>query len=85
VARTSRRSGRTGVDPRDEPSVRWGWHGSFPNATRVAGVIVAIVLLLMVIGPYQSHLQDWWIVGIALLILAAIVRGTMKRRAAWRK
>ncbi len=22
------------VDPRDEPSAEWGWHGSFPKATR---------------------------------------------------
>ena len=38
VARTSRRAApRAGVDPRDEPSAEWGWHGSFPNATRIAG------------------------------------------------
>jgi lysylphosphatidylglycerol synthetase-like protein (DUF2156 family) len=85
VARTSRRSKRAGVDPRDEPSTEWGWHGSFPNATRVAGVVTAIVLVLLMIGPYQSHLQDFWIVGIVILILAMIVAGTLKRRNAWRK
>jgi lysylphosphatidylglycerol synthetase-like protein (DUF2156 family) len=85
VARTSRRSKRTGAAPLDEPSTQWGWHGSFPNATRIAGVVSAIVLVLLMIGPYQSRLQDFWIVGIVVAILALIVRGTLKRRNAWRQ
>ena len=86
MARTSRRTARrSGVDPSDEPSAEWGWHGSFPNGVRISGVVVAIVLLLLMIGPYQSRLQDWWIVGIALGILALIVRGTIRRRNAWRR
>ena len=86
MARTSRRVARRGgVDPADEPSAEWGWHGSFPNATRIAGVVVAIILLLLLIGPYQTHLQDFWIVPIALGILVFVVRGTIKRRNAWRK
>jgi Protein of unknown function (DUF2631) len=86
VARTSRRTARRGgVDPLDEPSAEWGWHGSFPNGMRIAGVVVAIVLLLLLLGPYQTHLQDLWMIPIALGILALIVRGTVKRRNAWRK
>jgi drug/metabolite transporter (DMT)-like permease len=86
VARTSRRTARPGgVDPHDEPSAQWGWHGTFPNGQRIAGVVVAVVLLVLVIGPYQSRLQDFWIVAIALGLLALIVRGTMKRRNDWRK
>jgi hypothetical protein len=86
VARTSRRTARrAGVGPHDEPSAEWGWHGTFPNAQRIAGVVVAVLLLVMVIGPYESRLQDFWIVGIALGLLVLIVRGTMKRRNDWRK
>ena len=86
MARTSRRTARrVGVDPRDEPSAEWGWHGAFPNALRIAGVIVAIILLLLVFGPYQSRLQDFWMVPMALGLLALIVWGTVKRRNDWRK
>jgi hypothetical protein len=86
VASTSRRTARRGgVAPIDEPSAEWGWHGSFPNAQRVAGVVVAIVILVLMIGPYQNRLQDFWMVPIALGLLALIVRGTIKRRNAWRK
>jgi hypothetical protein len=86
VARSARRAARRGgVDPRDEPSAEWGWHGSFPNALRISGVVVAVLLLVMLIGPYQSRTQDLWMVPIALGIIVLIVRGTMKRRNAWRK
>lgn len=86
MARTSRRAVRRGgVDPRDEPSAEWGWHGGFPRALPIAGVIVAIVLVVMMIGPYQSRLQDFWIVGIAIGILAWIAYGVRKRRNAWRR
>lgn len=86
MARTSRTvARRTGVDPTNEPSAEWGWHGTFPNATRIAGVLTAILILVMMIGPYQNRLQDFWMVPIALGILVLIVRGTIKRRHAWRK
>jgi hypothetical protein len=48
---------RPAWDPRDEPSAEWGWHGSFPNGSRIAGVVVAILLLVLLIGPYQTHLR----------------------------
>ena len=86
MARTSRRSARrTGVDPHDEPSAEWGWHGSFPNGQRIAGVVVAIVLLVTLIGPYQTRLQDFWMIPIGLGLLGLIVYGTVKRRNDWRK
>ena len=73
------------MDPRDEPSAEWGWHGSFPNGTRIAAVVSAISLLVLLIGPYQTELQVFWVVPIALGILVWIVVGTIKRRKAWRK
>ena len=86
MARTSRRAApQGGVDPHDEPSAEWGWHGSFPNGTRIAGVVVAIILLVLLIGPYQTHLQDFWMITIALGLLVLVVRGTVKRRNDWRK
>jgi len=87
VARTSRRSARrTGVDPRDEPSAEWGWHGSFPNGLRIAGVIVAILLLVMLVGPYESRTQDLWLVPMGLGLVGLIIWGTVRRRRDdWRR
>ena len=86
MARTTRRTARRGgIDPHDEPSAEWGWHGSFPNGTRIAGVVVAIILLVLLLGPYQTRLQDFWMIPMALGLLALIVWGTVKRRNDWRK
>jgi multisubunit Na+/H+ antiporter MnhB subunit len=48
-------------------------------------VVVAIVLLALIIGPYQSRTQDLWIVGVVIAILAWIAYGARKRRNAWRR
>ena len=86
MARTSRRAApQAGVDPRDEPSAEWGWHGSFPNGARIAGAVVAIILLVLLIGPYQTHLQDFWMIPIGLGLIGLVVYGTVKRRNDWRK
>ena len=86
MARTSRRTApRAGVDPRDEPSAEWGWHGSFPNGTRIAGVVCGIILLVLLIGPYQTRLQDFWMIPMGLGLIGLVVYGTVKRRNDWRK
>ncbi len=86
MARSARRAARRGgVDPRDEPSAEWGWHGSFPIGLRISGIVVAVTLLLLLIGPYQSRMQDLWMVPMALGIIVLIIRGTAKQRNAWRK
>ena len=76
---------RSAVDPQDEPSAEWGWHGSFPRGTVVSGVVSIILLVLFVIGPYQSRTQDLWLIGIALLLAGLIVRQVVARRRAWRR
>jgi lysylphosphatidylglycerol synthetase-like protein (DUF2156 family) len=83
VARRSAR--RTGVDPRDEPSAEWGWHGGFPNGTLIAGVVSAIALLLLLVGPYQTHLQVFWVLVVVVVILAGVAHQIVKRRKAWRR
>ncbi len=78
-------AGNGAVDPRDEPSAEWGWHGSFPNAVQFMGWSIAIVLLAMQIGPHQSRTEDYWLIGTALTIIAALVWDLRRRRTAWRR
>jgi hypothetical protein len=86
VAKDSRELGSgPAVDPHEEPSAEWGWHGSFPRAKIAAGVVSILVLLVFAIGPYQSRTQDLWLIGIALLIAFAIVRNIRAKRNAWRR
>ena len=86
MARNSRElARRPAVDPQDEPSAEWGWHGSFPRAKTVAGAVTIVILIVLSFGPYQSRTQDLWLYGTALLILALMVRQVAARRHAWRR
>lgn len=76
---------RPAVDPEDEPSVEWGWHGGFPRGTVIAGVVSSIILLLLMVGPYQSQTQDLWLIGIAAIILLAIIGQAVRKRHSWRR
>ena len=76
---------RPAVDPQDEPSAEWGWHGSFPKGRIAGGVVSIILLVVFMFGPYQSHTQDLWLIGIAVLIAGLIVRQVVARRHSWRR
>jgi hypothetical protein len=69
---------RPTVDPLDEPSVEWGWHGSFPNGTRIAAVVVAI-------GHHASMTEIIWMVVPALAVIFGVVWGSLRKRHAWRR
>jgi hypothetical protein len=86
-------SAKTSVDPADEPSAEWGWHGSFPKATQVGGWIAVIALLGMLFGNHQGILSggghlgeaDIWLIGIALVLAIGLVASLARRRKAWRR
>ncbi|GAB2783772.1 DUF2631 domain-containing protein [Streptomonospora nanhaiensis] len=73
------------VDPRDEPSAEWGWHGTFPKATRFAGWLSVAALLVMLIGNHQNAMEDIWLVGLAIGLAFALILDLRKRRTAWRR
>ncbi len=67
VARNSRElAKRPAVDPRDEPSAEWGWHGGFPHGELIAGWSVVVILLLFLIGNHQGRTEDIWLIGFAV-------------------
>ncbi|MEU6642283.1 DUF2631 domain-containing protein [Saccharomonospora sp. NPDC046836] len=79
-----KRSG-TEVDPRDEPSAEWGWHGGFPRATRAAGWFTVFALLIMLIGNHENNTENVWLVGTAILVAFGLILDIRRRRAAWRR
>jgi hypothetical protein len=88
VARNSRElARRPAVDPADEPSVEWGWHGHFPKGRRIAGILSAIFLLLMwVLNPHpMSFTEIIWLVGPAALLIWLVVADIRSSRHAWRR
>ncbi|MEU7815857.1 DUF2631 domain-containing protein [Pseudonocardia sp. NPDC049154] len=73
------------VDPADEPSAEWGWHGTFPKAIPTAGVVVAILLCLILIGHHASWTEILYAVVPAVVILLAVIVGTLRKRNDWRR
>jgi hypothetical protein len=73
------------VDPLDEPSAEWGWHGGFPTGTIVGGIVTILLCAAFFIGPYQSRTQDLWLAGVILVILLGMVLRVLRKRTAWRR
>lgn len=72
-------------DPMAEPSVEWGWHGTFPRAARIGGWAFVLIFLVMLIGNHEGRVEDLWLVGLALVTAGVLVRDQIKRRASWRR
>lgn len=76
---------RSGVDPEDEPSVDWGWHATFPNGTKIAGVFSAIALLAMLIGHPASWTEILFMVVPAIALIAGVAWSIRRKRHAWQR
>lgn len=86
VARNSRElARRPAVDPQDEPSVEWGWHGGFPRGMMIAGWVSVLILLAMTIGNHQGRTENVWLIGLALFMAFGLVLHSVRKRNAWRR
>ena len=71
-------------DPHDEPSVEWGWHGTLPRGTRLAGWFVVLVLFGMLIGNQVGHVEDFYLVIAGVVVAFLLLLSARKRRRARR-
>ncbi len=72
-------------DPHAEPSVEWGWHGTFPRAARIGGWAFVVIFLTMLIGNHEGRVEDLWLIGLALLTAGVLVYDRVRRRTSWRR
>lgn len=72
----------------DAPSENWGWHGHWSDFAPMGRSImlgVGIVgLLLMIFGNHVSHVEDWWLAALAIILLVWTVRSQRARSKARR-
>lgn len=81
------------VDPAEEPSVEWGWHGGFPKGTQIAGWFCTFAMVMMLIGNHQGILSggngfisaDIWLIGIAAAMAVGLLYDLRRRRTSWRR
>ena len=85
LEKTTKNTAVSAVDPADEPSAEWGWHGEFPKVTRATGWISVAVLLVFLIGNHRGRVEDLWLVGMALVLVVILLRDAARRRTSWRQ
>lgn len=73
------------VDPNDEPSVGWGWHGHANKFIKAVGVFFAAFLLFMLIGNHESRIEDIYLVVAAVIILGLVANDSYKKRNKWHR
>ncbi len=74
-----------GVDPQEEPSADWGWHGGFPVAGKLAGWFTALALFAMLIGNHRSHVEDVYLIGLGTLLVVILLASHLKAYKARRR
>ncbi|ETW26263.1 DUF2631 domain-containing protein [Mycobacterium gastri] len=73
----------TGVDPADVPSAKWGWSRINHRAWHIVGLSIFVFLLAMLRGNHVGHIEDWFLIGFAALVLVVLVRDLWGRRRGW--
>ena len=63
----------------------WGWHGETGKFGRVGAWIAIVILLLYLVGRnHRGHVEDLWIIGIALVMVLILLWDMRRRKNAWR-
>jgi 4-amino-4-deoxy-L-arabinose transferase-like glycosyltransferase len=73
----------TGVDVQDVPSAEWGWSKENHKLIHIGGLLSAAFLLLMMRGNHVGHIEDWFLIAFAALIVIAVARDWWLRRRGW--
>ena len=78
---------RPEVDPEDEPSVEWGWHGSFPRGSVIAGWVVVVILILFNFtnNNLTNNTANVWLTCLAVAMAIGLIMHSIRQRNAWRR
>lgn len=84
MAATPHRVDPYGPAANEEPSVEWGWHGTFPRAGRIAGWFTAASMFFMLIGNHESNVENWWLFALGTGLVLLLLRERLSR-SSWRR
>ncbi len=73
-----------GEHPHDDPQ-DWGWHAEFGRSARVAGWVVAIILVVMITATHYNQSGSLWLIIFAVGLIAILIWDVQRRKSAWRK
>ena len=63
---------------------QWGWHGETGKWGRIGGWVAVVITLTYLIGNHEGRVEDFWILGIALVMVLILVADARRRKNAWR-
>jgi hypothetical protein len=72
-----------GVDVAEVPSAAWGWSRINTRTWQAVGVFAFVFLLAMLRGNHVGHVENWFLIGFAVLSLFVLVRDLWGRRRGW--
>ncbi|BBX93349.1 DUF2631 domain-containing protein [Mycolicibacterium boenickei] len=72
-----------GVDVEEVPSAAWGWSDLNIKVIHLGGILSALFLLVMMHGNHIGHVENWFLITFAALILVAVARNIWMRRRGW--
>ncbi|MBM7367592.1 DUF2631 domain-containing protein [Gordonia hydrophobica] len=72
-------------EPADAPSARFGWHGVGRKSIAAAALIVGLILLGMLKGNHVGHVEDIYLVIIAVAMIGYTVYSMIPRKGAWKR
>lgn len=72
-----------GIDTAEVPSAAWGWSRINHRTWRYVGLGIFGFLLAMLRGNHVGHIEDWFLIGFAALVLFVVVRDAWGRRRGW--
>lgn len=73
-----------GVSTEDEPSAAWGWHQFPRKLTIIIGYVGVLCLIGLLFGNHKGKVEDIFLIGLAVLLLFAVVNYTRKSSATWK-
>jgi hypothetical protein len=62
----------------------WGWHAEMGKWGRRTWWIAPLVVLAFLHGNHQGHVEDVWLIGIAVLMVVVFLYDRTRRKNAWR-
>jgi hypothetical protein len=77
---------KNAVDPVEEPSAEWGWHGRFPRGREIGGWFTVVAFVAMAfIGNHVAQTERLWLLGISALLVVVLIGERVRQRTAWRR
>lgn len=62
----------------------WGWHHEWRRIAPLVGWAMTIVMVLLIFGNHRGNIENYWLIGLAAVMAAVLIREQIKRRNSWR-